>query len=336
MQVIQHFRVVDIQRIKAAPVAAAAPGLAVYLQQPIGVVMVDGGLFLADERGQPQPGQKAAFVRGIGQRAQPVREFGRVRFQPVADFWLPAVVDLEKVAGLKQGLAAVQIFQNRRFINILVPIVPAGISGQLFCGARAAIQGGKPRVKNFVLAALGKKEIERGKCAAIVVYPGAIPLNAQGCRLGIVVKNRIAGHFVQACHQAVMIALTEIAVGEAVACSFLLAVSHKMIVAVAVKGIFVQQKSGDVVGAALAVPLSQFRAFCPRLVAVHKQALVVGHRPGQRCNGVLQRTRRQIRRQMHTPLSDQRGTIRTACACGRVPMQFCHVIPPCFLRAVER
>ena len=112
LQVILHGGVVDIQRVKAAPVAAAAPRLPIHLQQPIRVFTVQGGLFLADKRRQPQACQKAVFVCGIGDGAQPLREFGGVGFQPIAHLRLPAVVDLKEISLPEQRLAALQVLQN--------------------------------------------------------------------------------------------------------------------------------------------------------------------------------------------------------------------------------
>ena len=112
LQVILHGGVVDIQRVKAAPVAAAAPRLPIHLQQPVGVFAVQGGLFFADKRRQPQPCQKAVLVRGIGDGAQPLRKFGGVGAQPIAHLRLPAVIDLKEIPLPEQRFTALQVLQN--------------------------------------------------------------------------------------------------------------------------------------------------------------------------------------------------------------------------------
>ena len=78
----------------------------------------------------------------------------------------------------------------------------------------------------------------------------------------------------------------------------LMPIRCKMIIAVAVKGVFFAQKAGDVVGATqLAVPV-QLRAVGPCLVAVHEQTLVCFHRPRHLGTYHLQRPGGQVCRQM--------------------------------------
>ena len=52
-QIFQHGRVVDIQRIKAAPVAAAAPRFAVRFQQPVRVLKEKGRVLFAHKGCKP-------------------------------------------------------------------------------------------------------------------------------------------------------------------------------------------------------------------------------------------------------------------------------------------
>ena len=52
-QIVQHGRVVDIQRIKAAPVAAAAPRFAVHFQQPVRVLPEKGRVLFAHKGCKP-------------------------------------------------------------------------------------------------------------------------------------------------------------------------------------------------------------------------------------------------------------------------------------------
>ena len=120
--------------------------------------------------------------------------------------------------------------------------------------------------------------------------------------------------------------------------AFSFAVAHKMVVAVAVKGVFVQQKFRNVVGAALAAPLGQFRAFGPALVAVHEDFFILGHRPGQRRHSIFQRSGRQVSAQMHSPLPyrNQCCTVIASRIRGRAPMQFRHIRHPLFCRAAVR
>ena len=112
----------------------------------------------------------------------------------------------------------------------------------------------------------------------------------------------------------------------------LMSVRRKMIIAVAVKGIFFAQKAGDVVGAAqLAVPV-QLRAVGPCLVAVHEQTFVCFHRPRQLGTYGLQRPSGQVGRKMqHTAILRDRAAALSCAAGGfRVPVQrFSHgAFPP--------
>ena len=113
---------------------------------------------------------------------------------------------------------------------------------------------------------------------------------------------------------------------------FLMPVGHKMIIAVAVKGVFLAQKAGDMVGAAqLSVPV-QLRAVGPCLVAVHEQTLVCFHRPRHLGTHRLQRPGGQVCRQMQrTAARVHRGIALPHTAGGLcVPVQhFSHgALPP--------
>ena len=102
----------------------------------------------------------------------------------------------------------------------------------------------------------------------------------------------------------------------------LMPIRRKMIIAVAVKGIFFAQKAGDVVGAAqLAVPV-QLRAVGPCLVAVHEQTLVGGHLPRQLGTHGFQRPGGQICRQMQRTaiLRDRAAACLYAAGSFRVPV----------------
>ena len=91
----------------------------------------------------------------VGKGAQPVGELFRVRTQPVADKGLPAVVDLEEVAGLEHLSAAVEIVRDRLGRDVLIAVIPARIPGQALAGARLYPHRGKPAVEYRVLTALG-------------------------------------------------------------------------------------------------------------------------------------------------------------------------------------
>ena len=87
-------------------------------------------------------------------------------------------------------------------------------------------------------------------------HPGAVPLQRQQGFAAVVPEDGVAWGLVQRCHQLELPALAEIAVGKAVALPLLMPVRYKVIIAVAVKGIFFAQKAGDMVGAAqLAIPV---------------------------------------------------------------------------------
>ena len=165
-----------------------------------------------------------------------------------------------------------------------------------------------------------------------MLHPGAVTLQRQQGFAAVVAEDGIARLLVQRCHQPELCALAEIAVGKAVALPFLMSVRRKMIIAVAVKGIFFAQKAGDVVGAAqLAVPV-QLRAVGPCLVAVHEQTLVCFHRPRHLGTHRLQRPGGQVCRQMQrTAARVHRGIALPHAAGGLcVPVQhFSHgALPP--------
>ena len=326
---------VNVQRIKAAPVAAAAPGLTVHLQQPVRVIFAEQGFLFTDKRCQPQPGQKAAFVRCICQRAQTVGKFGRVRLQPVSYLALPPIVDLKEIPCAEKRFAAVEVFPNRGFVNILVAVIPAGIPGQPVRGAGAAAQRRKPCVKHLVLGALGKKEGERRKAAAGMLYPGAVALNAQLCGAAVIGKNRVARCLVQTGQKPAGLSAPEIAVGETVALPPLAAVGNKMIIAVTVKAVFFQKEFRDTLNAVLPVPFAQLRAGGPGLVAVHEKLFPARHRPRKRSNSILQRSGGQLRPQADGTAArgDGCSAVKPAAVCCGIPLHLSHFgFPPCEAR----
>ena len=73
-----------------------------------------------------------------------------------------------------------------------------------------------------------------------MLHPGAVPLQRQQGFAAVVAEDGVARLLVQRCHQLELPALAEIAVGKAVALTVMMSVGHKMIIAVAVKGIFLQ------------------------------------------------------------------------------------------------
>ena len=165
-----------------------------------------------------------------------------------------------------------------------------------------------------------------------MLHPGAVPLQRQQGFAAVVAEDGVARLLVQRCHQLELPALAEIAVGKAVALPFLMPVRYKMIIAVAVKGIFLAQKAGDVVGAAqFSVPV-KFRAVGPCLVAVHEQALVCFHLPRQLGTHGFQRPGGQVSGKMHrTAARVHRGIALPYTAGGLcVPVQhFSHgAFPP--------
>lgn len=83
-----------------------------------------------------------------------------------------------------------------------------------------------------------------------MLHPGAVTLQRQQGFAAVVAEDGVARLLVQRCHQSELLTLAEIAVGKAVALTFLMPVRYKVIIAVAVKGIFFAQKAGDVVGTA--------------------------------------------------------------------------------------
>ena len=82
-------------------------------------------ILLADERREPEPCAKAIFMDLVRRAAQSLREFLRVRRQPVAHGGLPAVVDLEYIALGENPGAAGEIGEDAFLVDILIAVVPA-------------------------------------------------------------------------------------------------------------------------------------------------------------------------------------------------------------------
>ena len=181
---------------------------------------------------------------------QPVGEFLRIRVQPVTHLRLPAIVDLKQVSRAKQAAASGQVLPDGVLGNVLIAVVPTGIACQLLLRPGLDAHGPKPTVKHFGLAALGKKQVEQSKAAAGMLHPGAVPLQRQQGFAAVVAEDGVARCLVQRCHQLELPALAEIAVGKAVALTVMMPVRYKVIIAVAVKGVFLAQKAGNVISAA--------------------------------------------------------------------------------------
>jgi len=219
------------------------------------VLKEKGRVLFAHKGGKPEPSLKARGVDLLHHAFQPMGEFLCIRFQPVTHLRLPAVVDLKQVSRAKQAAASGQVLPDGILGDVLIAVVPAGIASQLLFSSRTDAHSPKPTVKHFGLAALGKKQVEQSNAAAGMLHPGAVPLQRQQGFAAVVPEDGVARGFVQRCHQPELLALAEIAVGKAVALTVMMPVRYKVIIAVAVKGVFLAQKAGDVVGAAqLAVP----------------------------------------------------------------------------------
>ena len=296
------------------------------------MIFAEQGFLFADERCQPQSCQKAAFMRCICQRAQPIGEFGRVRLQPVSYLALPSIVDLKEIPCAEKRFAAVEVFLNRGLINVLVAVIPAGIPGQPVRGAGAAAQRRKPCVKHLVLGTLGKKEGERRKAAAGMLYPGAVALNAQLCSATVIGKDRVARCLVQTGQKPVGFPAPEIAVGEAVTLSPLAAVGNKMIIAVTVKAVFLQKEFRNTLNTVLPVPFAQLGAGGPCLIAVHEELFIVCHLPRQRSNSILQHPGGQLCPQADGTAARGDGcrAVKPAAVCCGIPLYLSHFeFPPC-------
>ena len=199
-----------------------------------------GRVLFAHKGCKPEPGLKARGVDFLHHAFQPVGEFLCIRFQPVAHLRLPAIIDLEQVSRAKQAAAAGQVLPDGVLGDFLIAVVPAGIACQLLLCPGLDAHSLKPAVEHLGLAALGKKQVEQGKAAAGMLHPGAVPLQCQQGFATVVAEDGVARGLVQRCHQLELPALAEIAVGKAVALTVMMSVGHKMIIAVAVKGIFLQ------------------------------------------------------------------------------------------------
>ena len=214
-------------------------------------------------------------------RCQAIGELLFVGLQPVPYLWLPAVIDLEQAPGGEPVFAPRQVLLNGRFIDCLVPIIPAGIAHAfLFCSGPAP-KGGKPGIEHLLLRPLGEEQVQRRKFAPRMAHPGTVPGNPQCRLLRRILKNRIARGLVQGGNQPIDRALSEVAIGKAVAFALLFRVIHKMVVPIPVKGKLFDEESRNPFQPPLNIPLSQLRAVGPGLVAVHKEGFVLFHGPGQ-------------------------------------------------------
>ena len=95
-----RLRMIEIQRVKAAPIAARRIHLLPVTVDLLRMIHKVGGFLRRAERREPQAGLKALRMDLIHQEFHPVRELFRVRLQPVADRRLPAVIDLEEIPRL--------------------------------------------------------------------------------------------------------------------------------------------------------------------------------------------------------------------------------------------
>ena len=97
LEIGAHVGIINIQRVKAAPVVAAADGLALSVaQQPIGVLSRNLGILMRGKRRKPQSRFNTGGVQSVCNPAHTALK-RRLERQPVADIRLIAVVYLEDI-----------------------------------------------------------------------------------------------------------------------------------------------------------------------------------------------------------------------------------------------
>ena len=267
------------------------------------MLAVDGGILPRREGREPQPRPEAGGVDGVGRGLHPLRELGGVGLQPVAHPGLPAVVDLEEVAGAKPADAALQILPDAPGADVLVAVIPARVARDLLLRAGAHAERGKPVVKDPVLPAAGEKQVE-GMEGAAAPESRAVPLHAQLAAGAVVPEQGIAGVLVERGDEAVILSLPEVAVAHTVGDALLLGVADEVIVAVAVEAVVPHHRFGqvpDAVGMRVAVIL---RRVGPALESVHEDAAGGAQRHAHRALHPDDRILRQLRHDMQRAVRD--------------------------------
>jgi len=177
------------------------------------------------------------------------------------------------------------------------------------------VHGRKPGVIDLLLTALGKEQVERVE-AALRLHAVAVTLQMQNALIGIVEKQRVARILIQGGDQTVRLTVPEAAPGDPVQQALLIRIGNEVVVAVAVKGEFIDHKLRNAVHAADAVLLRVFRTVGPGLVAVQEDAFAVLHGNWQLGADVPQHgVRRQVTEHMKLVL------------CFRLPVQRDFLLP---------
>ena len=261
------------------------------------------GILLADERREPQPGAEALFMDLIRRTAQSLREFLRVRRQPVAHGRLPPVVDLENVARGKHPGAAVKIGKNALLVDVLVAVVPARIPGNAFDGLFRQSHGGKPAVENLALRPLAIKEIKDGERSA-AAHPGAVPREGELSGVGVVTEERVPARFVERREQSEALAAPPIGIGFAVRNARRFRIIGEIVIAVALQSERLDPRKPGRKG--MGIPVRRvLRRVRPALKAVDEDPLVrLAGEKRRRRNG-LQNTVRQLARDVVFPVPQQ-------------------------------
>ena len=258
------------------------------------MLFVDFRALLAHKGGQPQPGLQPPAVDILRDGFQTVGEFAPVGAKPVAHIGLPAVVNLKQVAAFQQPGAAFQVGEDAALVNVLVAVIPAGVTGQLFRSPGLYAHGGKPAVKDLILSAFRVKQVKGVKLPA-AAQPRAVPADAEQPGPGVILKKGVARPLVQRAEEPVALPGAEIAIALPMGDARLFRVVHKEIIPVAVDAEFLVDEAGQMAAADL-VPAAVFRAAGPGLVAVHEDLFVLPQNQG---HGGFDRADMPLRKRAH-------------------------------------
>ena len=152
-QIFAHLRVIDVERIEAAPIQSRKDGFALGVpRQPVGMLLDQPAVLLRAERSQPKPRLAPHLVQPVRYRTHAPGKFA-FEGEPIAHGGLITVVYLEDVGRylvlLERGYVAVyQLLGNARII-----VVPRRIAESMLDARRGDLHIREPLVENFAARA---------------------------------------------------------------------------------------------------------------------------------------------------------------------------------------
>ena len=227
----------------------------------------------------------------VRRAAQSLREFLRVRRQPVAHGGLPAVVDLEYIALGENPGAAGEIGEDAFLVDILIAVVPARIPGNALCGLFRQTHGGKPAVVDLLLRALGIEEIKNMELSA-AAHAAAVARERELPGVGVIADHGVAARFIERAEQPEMLASPPVGIGFAVRHARRFRVIGEIVIAVALQSQRLEARERTCKGGR-AVLHTALRRVGPALKAVDENALARLRIPEHRAGHTFKRIVRQ-------------------------------------------